>query len=81
MSAVVVQVPGSLSGLPLCWRVGVGDSWGSPGEPLAAPPGPALIRLELEAMTLGLWLRATTRFQVDVAPGGTTVVALRICSW
>jgi hypothetical protein len=28
-------------------------------------------------MTPGLWLRAATRFEVDVAPGGTTVVALR----
>jgi hypothetical protein len=60
VSAVVVQVPGSVLGLPLCWRVGAGGSWGSPGEPLAASPGPVLITLELEAMTPGIleWARS-----------------------
>jgi hypothetical protein len=77
VSAVVVQVPAPFPGAPLCWRVGVGDLWGIPGQQLAAPSGPAVITLELKVATAGLWLQATTRFQVLVAPEGTTRVVLR----
>jgi hypothetical protein len=74
--AVIVHVPWPLPGGPLRWRVGVDGRWGAPGQPLAAPPGPTVVTLVLEVVTAGLWLLATTRFQVAVAPGGTTLVAL-----
>jgi hypothetical protein len=61
----------------LRWRVGVGDLWGTPGQQLAAPPGPAVVTLAVEAVLPGLWLQATTRFQVTIAPTGTTRIALR----
>jgi len=74
--AVIVLVPWPTPGGPLRWRIGVGGCWGSPGQRLAAPPGPTDVTLVLEVTTAGLWLLATTRFQVAVAPGGTTLVSL-----
>lgn len=75
--AIVVEVPWSVPGVPLRWRVGVGELWGTPGQPLAAPPGPAVVTLAVEAVMPGLWLQAATRFQVTVASTGTTRIALR----
>jgi hypothetical protein len=78
--AVIVQVPWSIPGVgvPLHWRVAVGDRWGAPGQRLAAPPGPAVVTLVLQVVTANLWLEATTRFPVCVAPAGTTVVRLAL---
>jgi hypothetical protein len=75
--SIVVEVPWSTLGGPLRWRVGVGDLWGTPGQQLAAPPGPAVVTLAVETVMPGLWLQATTRFQVTVAPEGTTRIAVR----
>ena len=76
--AVIVQVPWSIPGGPLHWRVAVGDRWGAPGQRLTAPPGPAVVTLVLQVTTAKLWLEATTRFPLSVAPGGTTVVRLAL---
>jgi hypothetical protein len=78
--AVVVQVPWLPVG-PLCLRVGVGDRWGIPGQRLAAPPGLTVVTLVLQLTTANLWLEATSRFPVYVAPEGTTVVRLAWWVW
>jgi len=79
--AVVVQVPWPTSAGPLRWRVGVGDRWGLPGQRLASPPGLTEVTLVFQLTTANLWLEATSRFPVHVAPEGTTVVRLAWWVW
>jgi hypothetical protein len=79
--AVVVQVPWPTSAGPLRVRVGVGDRWGIPGQRLAAPPGLTMVTLTFQLTTANLWLEATSRFPVSVAPEGTTVVRLAWWVW
>lgn len=76
-AALVVVVPAfAPPGWSLHWRVGVRDCWVSPGTPLAVEPGATEVAIRVEAIAPKTSITATARLRVDVAPGGTTRVAI-----
>jgi hypothetical protein len=76
-ATVVVRVPEPLLSLGV-WTVRTPGEAGPPGVPLAAPPGPAEVVVEVDARRMQAGLAATGRLviRVDLDPGEERTLTL-----